>query len=316
MSISDISSTTTTSTTTSTSIKKQDETSGDEHVYLDLVKKILTEGEKKNNRTLVPTIQIFGVMSRYSLKDGRIPLLTTKKMFWRGIVEELLWIISGSTNTKVLQEKGVNIWNGNSSREFLDKRGLKGYEEGDIGPSYGFQWRHFGAEYKGMKEDYKGKGVDQLLLVINMLKSDPSSRRIVLNSWNASQINIIALPMCHVMCQFDVNERRELKCTMFQRSADVGLGVPFNIASYSLLTHMIAQICDLKATEFIHMIGDAHIYLNHIRPLQSQLKRKPSETFPIVNINKNKKSIDDFTFEDFELIGYTPHPPIEMKMNA
>lgn len=315
MSISDISSTATTPTA-STIIKKQNETSGDEHVYLDLVKRILTEGEKKNNRTLVPTIQIFGVMSRYSLKDGRIPLLTTKKMFWRGIVEELLWIISGSTNTKVLQEKGVNIWNDNSSREFLDKRGLKGYEEGDIGPSYGFQWRHFGAEYKGMKEDYKGKGVDQLLLVINMLKSDPSSRRIVLNSWNASQIDIIALPMCHVMCQFDVNERRELKCTMFQRSADVGLGVPFNIASYSLLTHMIAQICDLKATEFIHMIGDAHIYLNHIRPLQSQLKRKPSETFPIVNINKNKKSIDDFTFEDFELIGYTPHPPIEMKMNA
>lgn len=283
----------------------------EEYMYLRMVENIISNGVSKDDRTRTCTISIFGCQMRFNLRKS-FPLLTTKKVFWRGVVEELLWFISGSTNAKVLQEKGIHIWEGNGSRDYLDSIGLVDREEGDLGPIYGFQWRHFGARYTDMHADYTGQGFDQLLDVVSKIKNNPDDRRIILSAWNPSDLKLMALPPCHMFAQFYV-AKGELSCQMYQRSADMGLGVPFNIASYALLTCMIAHVCDLVPGDFIHTIGDAHVYCNHVRPLQEQLQKLP-KPFPILKINSEKRDIDSFVAADFKLIGYDPHQKIEMKM--
>lgn len=283
----------------------------DEFEYLNLCRKILEQGKQKGDRTGTGTRSIFGAQMRFNLRDS-FPLLTTKRVFWRGVLEELLWFIRGSTSAKELAEKKVHIWDANGSREFLDKSGFQDREEGDLGPVYGFQWRHFGAEYKDMHSDYTGQGVDQLAEVIETIKTNPNSRRIIMCAWNAKDISKMALPPCHTMCQFYVCDG-ELSCQLYQRSADMGLGVPFNIASYSLLTYMIAHVTGLKPGDFVHTIGDAHVYLNHIEPIEEQLKREP-KPFPTLNIKRQVSCIDDFKYEDFEIKNYHPHGKIAMKM--
>lgn len=284
----------------------------EEQQYLNFIKDIILNGIHKSNRTNVDTLSIFGHQMRYSLRNGRIPLLTTKRVFWKGIVEELLWFIKGSTNERTLSEKGVKIWQDNGTRSFLDSRGLIDREEGDLGPIYGFQWRHFGAEYIDCHTDYSGKGKDQLMEVIKTIKEDPNSRRIILSAWNPIALDKMALPPCHVLCQFYV-ANGELSCQMYQRSCDMGLGVPFNIASYSLLTILIAHICNLKPGDFIHTLGDAHIYSNHIEPLKEQLTRIP-RPFPTLRILRHHGNIEDYTIDDLQLLSYDPYPSIKMDM--
>ncbi|KAL0872594.1 hypothetical protein Bca101_022299 [Brassica carinata] len=283
----------------------------EEFLYLNMVNEIISNGNLKNDRTGTGTFSKFGCQMTFNLRRS-FPLLTTKRVFWRGVVEELLWFISGSTNAKLLQEKGIHIWDGNASREYLDGIGLTEREEGDLGPVYGFQWRHFGAKYTNMHADYTGQGFDQLLDVINKIKNNPDDRRIIMSAWNPSDLKVMALPPCHMFAQFYV-ANGELSCQMYQRSADMGLGVPFNIASYSLLTCILAHVCDLVPGDFIHVIGDAHVYKNHVRPLQEQLENPP-KPFPVLKINPEKKHIDSFVAADFELIGYDPHKKIDMKM--
>jgi dihydrofolate reductase/thymidylate synthase len=241
-----------------------------------------------------------------------MPLLTTKRTFWRGVAEELLWFVKGSTSAKELQDKNVKIWDGNSSREYLDSIGLTEREVGDLGPVYGFQWRHFGAEYSTMHEDYTGAGIDQLAQIIEKLRTNPTDRRMIMSAWNPAALKDMALPPCHLLCQFYV-ANGELSCQMYQRSADMGLGVPFNIASYSLLTRMIAQVVGLEAGEFVHVLGDAHVYCNHVDALKEQVTREP-RPFPKLIINPEKKEIDDFLMEDFEIVDYHPHKAIKMDM--
>ncbi|XP_047062037.1 bifunctional dihydrofolate reductase-thymidylate synthase isoform X5 [Lolium rigidum] len=283
----------------------------EEYYYLNLVDDIIRCGAQKGDRTGTGTLSKFGCQMRFNLRKS-FPLLTTKRVFWRGVLEELLWFISGSTSAKVLQEKGIHIWDGNASREYLDSVGLANREEGDLGPVYGFQWRHFGAEYTDMHADYTGKGFDQLIDVIDKIKNNPDDRRIIMSAWNPSDLKKMALPPCHMFAQFYV-ENGELSCQMYQRSADMGLGVPFNIASYSLLTCMIAQVCGLSPGDFIHVIGDAHVYRTHVRALEEQIQKLP-KPFPILKINPLKKDIDSFVASDFKLDGYDPHKKIEMEM--
>ncbi|XP_075480286.1 bifunctional dihydrofolate reductase-thymidylate synthase 1 isoform X3 [Primulina tabacum] len=283
----------------------------EEFLYLRMVQDIIANGNGKDDRTGTGTFSKFGCQMRLNLRKS-FPLLTTKRVFWRGVVEELLWFISGSTNAKILQEKGIHIWDGNASREYLDSMGLTEREEGDLGPVYGFQWRHFGARYTTMHADYTGQGFDQLLDIIDKIKNKPDDRRIILSAWNPSDLKLMALPPCHMFAQFYV-ANGELSCQMYQRSADMGLGVPFNIASYALLTCMIAHVCGLVPGDFIHVIGDAHVYKTHIHPLQEQLKKLP-RPFPILKINTHRTDIDSFVASDFELLNYEPHQKIEMKM--
>uniref|UniRef100_A0A5F5PK23 Thymidylate synthase n=1 Tax=Equus caballus TaxID=9796 RepID=A0A5F5PK23_HORSE len=245
--------------------------------YLGQIEHILRSGFRKEDRTGTGTLSVFGLQARYNLRD-EFPLLTTKRVFWKGVLEELLWFIKGSTNANELSCKGVKIWDANGSRDFLDSLGFSAREEGDLGPVYGFQWRHFGAEYKDMDSD----------------------------------LPLMALPPCHALCQFYV-VNGELSCQLYQRSGDMGLGVPFNIASYALLTYMIAHITGLKPGDFVHTLGDAHIYLNHIDPLKTQLQREP-RPFPKLKILRKVETIDDFKAEDFQLEGYHPHPTIRMEM--
>lgn len=282
--------------------------------YLNLVSDIIKTGVRRSDRTGIGTISKFGCNMRFSLRNNTIPLLTTKKVFWKGIVEELLWFISGDTNSNHLSQKGVKIWDANGSREYLDKIGLTERAVGDLGPIYSFQWRHSGARYTNFDDDYTGKGIDQLQDCINKIRNNPDDRRIILCSWNPSDIPKMALPPCHVLCQFYVSNG-ELSCLMYQRSCDMGLGVPFNIASYSLLTILIAHICGLKPGEFIHSMGDTHVYTNHISQLQEQITRVPRQ-FPTINIKRDIKNIDDFTSEDIELVNYNPYPTIKMDMAA
>eukprot|EP01125_Pyxidicula_operculata_P021700 TRINITY_DN851_c1_g1_i2.p1 TRINITY_DN851_c1_g1~~TRINITY_DN851_c1_g1_i2.p1 ORF type:complete len:379 (+),score=82.87 TRINITY_DN851_c1_g1_i2:242-1378(+) len=284
----------------------------EEYQYLELIEQIINQGVQRGDRTGVGTFSIFGPQMRFSLRDGVFPLLTTKKVFWRGVVEELLWFIKGDTNGKHLKEKKVNIWNANGTREFLDSRGLKDREEDDLGPIYGFQWRHFGAKYTNMHDDYTGQGVDQLKQCIEMIKTNPTDRRIVMTAWNPTALPEMALPPCHMFCQFYV-ANGELSCLMYQRSADMGLGVPFNIASYALLTILMAQVTDLKPGEFIHTLGDAHVYTNHVDALKEQIQRVPRK-FPTLKINNPTKDIEAFEYDDLELIDYDPHPAIKMDM--
>lgn len=283
----------------------------EEYQYLEAIREIMDKGVEMVDRTNVGTKSVFGKSMRFNLRQS-FPLLTTKRVFWRGVLEELLWFVRGDTNGNHLSERGIKIWDANGSREFLDKRGLPHREVGDLGPVYGFQWRHFGAKYVDMHTDYTGQGVDQLAQCIDTIKNNPTDRRIVMSAWNPADLGQMALPPCHMFCQFYV-ANGELSCIMYQRSADMGLGVPFNIASYSLLTVMMAQVCDLKPGEFIHSMGNTHVYMNHLDPLKVQLERTP-RPFPVLKVNPDVKDIDGFKPEDFELVGYNPHKKIEMEM--
>ncbi|GBP67236.1 Thymidylate synthase [Eumeta japonica] len=251
-------------------------------------------------------------MQRYSLKNKTLPLLTTKRVFVRGVIEELLWMISGSTDAKALSAKGIHIWDANGSRDFLDNLGFTEREEGDLGPVYGFQWRHSGAKYVNCYTNYSNQGVDQLQNIIETIKKNPADRRIIMCAWNPSDLGKMALPPCHCLAQFHVANGK-LSCLLYQRSADMGLGVPFNIASYSILTHMIAHVTGLQTGEFIHTTGDTHVYLNHIEPLKEQLKRIP-RPFPKLEFARKIESLDDFKYEDFIIKGYEPYPKIGMQM--
>lgn len=284
----------------------------DESQYIQLVRNILESGVTRDDRTEVGTISQFGAQMRFNLRNGTMPLLTTKNTFWRGVATELLWFISGSTNANELSANGVHIWNANGSRAFLDQRGLTEREEGDLGPVYGFQWRHFGAKYVDMHTDYTGQGVDQLAQVIHLIKTKPTSRRIVMSAWNPSDLDQMVLPPCHMFVQFYVHNG-ELSAQLYQRSADMGLGVPFNIASYALLTHLVAHCCGLKAGDLVHTIGDAHIYQNHVTALQRQLERQPFD-FPTLTIRAKTANIDEITYRDLLLRNYVCLPTIPMEM--
>ena len=283
--------------------------------YLDLCKTILEYGTKKEDRTGTGTISYFGYQMRFDLSKG-FPLVTTKKVHLKSIIHELLWFISGSTNIKYLVDNDVKIWNdwpydiykkssefkGETIEEFAEKIKTSdsfAKEWGNLGPVYGKQWRNFG-------------GVDQLADLINQIKTNPTSRRLIISAWNVPEIKDMALPPCHCFMQFYVNDGK-LSCQLYQRSADVFLGVPFNIASYALFTMMIAQVCNLKPGVFVHTLGDAHIYLNHIDQINLQLSREPRE-LPTMKINPNVKSIFDFKYEDFELENYNPHGRIKGKV--
>jgi len=283
--------------------------------YIKLLKYIDNEGIHKDSRNS-KVISIFSPpQMRFDLRKG-FPLLTTKRVPWKTVLRELLWFISGSTDNKVLQEKKVRIWDGNSTKAYLETRGLGHYSEGDLGPIYGFQWRHFGAEYKGLDNDYSGEGIDQLTNVINLIKNYPSSRRIIMNSWNAKDLEKMALPPCHVMVQFSVDINNScLDAKLIQRSGDMFLGVPFNIASYAFLMHIIGNITGYTPRYFIHDIGDAHIYCNHRDAINKQIQ-KTTYKFPRLEIKKRFNNIDDLNEEDFDIIDYNHHGTIKADMVA
>lgn len=286
-----------------------------DEIYRDLVRHVLLNGIPRPDRTGTGTISVFGHMMRFDISKS-VPLLTTKFVPWRIVIEELLWFMKGKTDVKLLQDKNVHIWDKNSSREFLDKRGLNHYEEGDIGPSYGWQWRHTGAIYGGCRANYTGHGHDQLAEVIHLLKTDPFSRRIVMTAWVPSYIEEMALPPCHFSCQFYVTMGNpfHLSCLMNQRSADIGLGLPFNIFSYAVLTYILAKMCNMVPHELIISIGDAHIYNNHITQLKEQLARAafPSPTLTINNI----ENIESLTIKDFIVNNYEHCGVLKMDMSA
>ena len=293
----------------------------EEYQYLNLVHDILEHGGIDKGRNGV-TKSVFGASMVFSLRDGKIPILTTKRTAWKTCFKELLWFIRGDTSNEKLREQKVHIWDGNASREFLDSRGLYDNKEGDLGPVYGHQWRHFNAPYIGCDADYSGKGVDQLRQIIDVLKNpDPvarASRRLVLSAWNPCQLDEMALPPCHVLMQFNVSDGNKLSCALYQRSGDVGLGVPFNIASYSALTHIIAKHTGLEADEFVYHLGNAHIYEEHIDALRGQLSRKPYEfaRIDIDETNENREKIENYRIEDIKLVDYKSHEMIPMKMIA
>jgi thymidylate synthase len=286
----------------------------EEYQYLNLINEILTEGSFEEGRNGI-TKCIFGAAMHFSLENNKIPILTTKKTAWKTCLKELLWFIKGKTDNKLLTDQNVHIWDGNSSKEFLKTRNLSHYKEGDLGPIYGFQWRYFDAKYNNCDDDYKNKGIDQLLNVINTLKNSSSrtSRRMIVTAWNPNQIDQMALPPCHIMFQFNVIDENKLSCSLYQRSVDCPLGQPFNIASYSFLTHLIAKHCDLKAYEFIYYMGNAHIYNDHIDEIKTQLNRTPYE-FPSIEILNKKDNIDDYEFSDFKIKNYKHHDQIKMNM--
>lgn len=296
------------------SIKKRDGVSHDENQYLHLINDILNEGEMICGRN-GNAKTVYGSSMHFSLENKTIPLLTTKKVAWKTCLKELLWFIKGSTNNDELINQNVKIWEGNGSRDFLDSRGLTHYRENDLGPVYGHQWRFFNADYTSCDDDYSGKGVDQLQNIIDMLK-DPkqrSSRRMIMSAWNPCQLNKMALPPCHVLAQFNVLSGNKLSCSLYQRSGDVGLGVPFNIASYSFLTHILATHCGLEAHEFIYHLGNCHIYDDHIEALSEQVKRTPY-VFPKLTISSKKTNINDYEVSDFIIEDYKFHSAIKMEM--
>lgn len=261
--------------------------------YLDLVRRILNEGVKKEDRTGTGTISVFGHQMRFNLEDG-FPLLTTKKLHLKSIIYELLWFLKGDTNVKYLQEHGVRIWN-----EWADG-------DGNLGHIYGFQWRSW--------PDYNGGFIDQIQEAVETIKHNPDSRRIIVSAWNVADLKNMNLPPCHLLFQFYVVNGR-LSLQMYQRSADTFLGVPFNIASYALLLQMIAQVTGLKAGDFVHTLGDAHIYLNHIEQMKLQLERTP-RPLPTMKLNPDVKNIFDFKYEDFQLENYHPWPHIDGKVSV
>ncbi|KAK7201449.1 dihydrofolate reductase-thymidylate synthase [Novymonas esmeraldas] len=286
----------------------------EERQYMDLVSRIMTTGLVKDDRTGVGTIGLFGAQMRFSLRGNRLPLLTTKRVFWRGVCEELLWFLRGETDAQLLADKGVHIWDGNGSREFLDSRGLTENREMDLGPVYGFQWRHFGAAYKGADASYDGEGVDQIKSIVETLKANPCDRRLLFTAWNPCALHSMALPPCHLLGQFYVNtDTKELSCMLYQRSCDMGLGVPFNIASYALLTILIAKATGLRPGELVHTLGDAHVYRNHVEALREQLQRVP-RAFPTLVFTREREYLEDYESTDMEVVDYAPYPPIKMEM--
>lgn len=297
--------------------------SHEEFQYLDLIAKVINRGEPRADRTGTGTLAVFAPTPfKFDLYGGRLPLLTTKRVFWRGVMEELLWFIAGKTDSKLLTDRDIHIWDGNGSKEFLESRGLSHRREGDLGPVYGFQWRHFGAEYKDADANYNGEGVDQLQEIIKMIKTNPADRRMIMSAWNPKDLRLMALPPCHMFCQFyvltgdaDKGAKPRLSCQMYQRSCDLGLGVPFNIASYALLTHMVAHVTGCEAGELILVMGDAHVYKDHLEGLREQLTRLP-RSFPHLKIKTERKDIDAFSTDDFEVVGYQPHKKIELKMSV
>lgn len=295
-------------------LKTRGEVRHEEFQYLSLIQHLLDKGTTVQGRN-GGTIADFGAAMHFSLENGTLPLLTTKRVAWKTCLKELLWFINGSTDNKILSAQGVKIWDGNASREFLDSRGLTNNAEGDLGPVYGHQWRHFNAQYTTCDDSYEGKGVDQLQYVVDCLK-DPetrSSRRIVMSAWNPCQLDEMALPPCHVLCQFNVIDDK-LSCSLYQRSGDVGLGVPFNIASYSMLTHLLAHHCGLVAHEFVYYLGNVHIYDDHVDALREQIGRDPYK-FPTISFAcAPAESIDDYKHEDFVVDGYAHHATVKMEM--
>ena len=259
--------------------------------YLDLLKRILDEGTRKGDRTGTGTLSVFGNQMRFNLEDG-FPLLTTKKLHVKSIIYELLWFLRGDTNVRYLQEHGVRIWN-----EWADT-------EGELGPVYGHQWRSW--------PDYNGGNIDQIANVVNQLKHNPDSRRMIVSAWNVAEVDSMALPPCHTMFQFYVADGR-LSLQLYQRSADTFLGVPFNIASYALLLQMMAQVTGYRPGDFIHTTGDTHLYLNHLDQARLQLTRTPRQ-LPVMKINPDVKSLFDFQYEDFQLEGYDPWPHIKAEV--
>lgn len=293
----------------------------EEYQYLNLISDIIEKGTWEEGRN-GKTKSIFGNTMRFSLKDGKIPIITTKKTAWKTCLKELLWFIRGETDVKQLQKQDVHIWDANSSREFLDSRGLSLYPEGMIGPSYGYQWRNFNASYncfsgQPVTEDHPFNGVDQLQYIIDQLKNPETrnSRRLVMTAWNPKQLDQMALPPCHMLCQFNVHDENKLSCAMMQRSVDTICGSPFNIASYSFLTHLLAKHCGLEAHEFVYFMGNCHIYEDHMEASQLQLTREPFE-FPTVSIKEIRENINDYLVEDFEIINYKSHEAIKVKMVA
>jgi thymidylate synthase len=288
----------------------------EEQQYLDLITDILFNGsldEGRNGKVL----SLFGKTMRFSLENNTIPILTSKKVAWKTCLKELLWFVRGHTDNKILQDQNVKIWNDNASREFLDSRNLHNLQINDLGPIYGHQWRHFNADYKDCNTDYTDKGVDQLQYIIDNLKDENTrySRRLVMSAWNPCQLDEMALPPCHILVQFNVSYGNKLSCALYQRSGDMGLGVPFNIASYAFLTHMIAKHCNLEPYEFIHNLGNAHIYKEHIEALTEQRNRK-TYSFPKINIKKIHSNFNDYIVDDFEITDYKYNGPVEMKMIA
>ena len=256
--------------------------------YLDLLQRVLDEGTAKSDRTGTGTISVFGHQMRFDLSEG-FPLVTTKKVHLRSIIHELLWFLKGDTNIAYLKENGVSIWD-----EWAD-------EQGNLGPVYGYQWRSW--------QTASGEAIDQISKLIDQIKRNPDSRRLIVTAWNPADVDKMALPPCHAFFQFYVADGK-LSCQLYQRSADIFLGVPFNIASYALLTMMVAQVCGLKVGEFVHTFGDAHIYSNHLEQAKLQLSRD-LRPLPTMNINPQVKDIFGFSFEDFELLNYDPHPHIK-----
>ncbi len=306
-----------------------------ENDYLNLLRHIVENGEHKTDRTGTGTRSVFGRQLRFSLADahpGRelptrlylkepgppsiIPLITTKKVYWKGVVEELLFFLRGDHDNRKLQAKNVRIWDGNTTREYLDKYGKTHIDTNDLGLAYGVQWRAAGASLGKIDESYIGKGIDQLKQLIHMIKTDPYSRRLIINAWNVPQLDDMALVPCHMMYQFHVSHKGELSCMMTQRSCDMFLGVPFNIASTALLTHIIAKVCNLTPHEIIINLGDAHIYGNHIEQAQTQLQRQPLY-FPVCGIHRELETVEDIEklqFSDFELYEYHSWPAIKAQM--
>ena len=286
----------------------------EEFQYLRLINDILDHGSMEEGRN-GKAKTVFGSAMHFDLSENTIPVLTTKKVAFKTCLKELLWFINGHTDNKLLKEQNVKIWNANASREFLDSRGLHNNKEDDLGPVYGHQWRHFNASYTDCHTDYVGKGVDQLQGIIDKLKNPETrnSRRLVMSAWNPQQLDEMALPPCHILCQFCVTEGNKLSCSLYQRSGDVGLGVPFNIASYSILTHLIAKHCGLEAKEFVYFLGNAHIYDDHLEPLKEQMMRAPFP-FPKLEILQTRLNIDDYIVDDFKLVDYQYHKKIKMEM--
>jgi thymidylate synthase len=279
-----------------------------ENNYLNLLRNVIDNGEKRQDRTGTGTLSLFGPQIEINIEDS-FPLLTTKKLNFKNIVAEVLWFLSGSTNTKFLVENGVNIWNDNTSREFLDKRGLYDYKDGDIGPLYGYQWRNFGGNFK----DPNSKGIDQINRMLNILKTDPTSRRIFMSAWNPSDLDKMVLEPCHLSLQLYVSDNKYLDGKLYMRSNDLFLGAPWNIAGYSLLIYMFGHLSGYKPRKLIYTIGDSHIYSNHIDQVCEQLSRS-TRPFPKLRIVKKCDSFDDFDMNSFVLEDYNPHPFIKANM--
>ena len=283
-----------------------------EQQYLDLLQHILDNGDKKEDRTGVGTLSVFGAQMRFDLRES-FPALTTKKLAFKSVVSELIWFLEGSTDERRLAEihygkyrldieDKTTIWTANADQQGVELGYTNNRLSKILGPVYGKQWR-----------DWNGTGIDQIENLIHDLKNNPNSRRHILTAWNVEQIDKMALPPCHMMCQFHVNSKNELSCQLYQRSADMFLGVPFNIASYSLLTHMLAQVCNLTVGDYVHTIGDAHIYLNHIGQVKEQLSREPYD-FPKLEMNTDINNINEFSMKDFNLLKYEHHPYIKADM--